>query len=500
MLLTNRRHRILFIALAGMEVAWFLPLALTFFVWLHPNETPLPALLAGFGGYSPLAVFGVCWGVLLFYLLCADLLNRWRIDSPLHEATMIGTVAVTALLLVRLLIYPTLAPWNFWWLAAVVRAIFDFVPEGSAIIFLLVVNLFLWIRVASATDRDLTFFSVGVSFRLGMLLALFGNTLLILVAGRAVETALTYFWLFFAFGLLAVAVARIDEKAIGAAQSTGAALPWQRFGQLLLMIGTTLVVAIEGAAFYTPVNIRTVLGWFSPLWNFLGTIVLWIFYTLFWLLVPLLERLIEFVRSLINNLEPAQPFEQNAPLAAAPPDPMTLSEMVQAFAIVRYCLVTGVIVAIVLLLLILFVRIRQRGVDEEMEQAAQEGLALGGNPFNRLRNLGRLLRRYGLGPGLLAAISVQNIYANVSRLAGRRGQPRTAALSPDEYLPRLQIAFPDEREKLVRLTAAYMRVHYGDQPVEQAELLQLREDYQALQATPPEQRQQISRRSSNKSV
>lgn len=483
MLLTNRRHRLLFMALAGMEVSWFLPLALTLFAWLHPERTPLPALLTGFGDYSPLALFGVYWGVLLFYFLCADLLNRWQIDSPLHEAAMLGAVAITALLLVRLLVYPTLAPWDLWWLLAVVRAVYDFVPEGAAIIFLLVVNLFLWIRVAAATDRELTFFSVGVSFRLGMLLALFGNTLLILVGRRSVETALTYFWLFFAFGLLAVAVARIDEKSIGAAQSTGAALPWRRFVQLVVMIGATLAVVFEGALIFTPANIRTVLGWFSPLWNFLGTVAMWIFYTLFWLLVPVLEWLIEYVRALLGNLEPAQPLEANGPMAAATPDPMSLREMAQVFAVVRYCLVTGVIFAIVLLLLILFVRSRRRGLGDEAEEAVQEGVALGSNPFKRLQNLGRLLRRYGLGPGLLAAISVQNIYANVSRLAGRRGYPRTTAQSPDEYLPHLQAAFPGEIEKLMRLTAAYMRVHYGDQPVDPTELSQLREDYKTLQAT-----------------
>ncbi|MCE7984677.1 MAG: DUF4129 domain-containing protein [Caldilinea sp. CFX5] len=306
---------------------------------------------------------------------------------------------------------------------------------------------------------------------------------LILVGRRSVETALTYFWLFFAFGLLAVAVARIDEKSIGAAQSTGAALPWRRFVQLVVMIGATLAVVFEGALIFTPANIRTVLGWFSPLWNFLGTVAMWIFYTLFWLLVPVLEWLIEYVRALLGNLEPAQPLEANGPMAAATPDPMSLREMAQVFAVVRYCLVTGVIFAIVLLLLILFVRSRRRGLGDEAEEAVQEGVALGSNPFKRLQNLGRLLRRYGLGPGLLAAISVQNIYANVSRLAGRRGYPRTTAQSPDEYLPHLQAAFPGEIEKLMRLTAAYMRVHYGDQPVDPTELSQLREDYKTLQAT-----------------
>lgn len=483
MLLTNRRHRILFMALAGMEVAWFLPLALTLFAWLHPAQALLPALIAHLGDYSPLVLFAICWGVLLFYLLCADLLNRRQVGSPLYEVALIGVALATALLSIRLVVFPTLAPWDLRWLGAVLRAVFEFAPEGSSIIFLLVVNLFLWIRVASASDRALTFFSVGVSFRLGMLVALLGNTLLILVAQRPVTMALTYFWLFFAFGLLAVAVARIDEKAIGAAQSTGAALPWSRFGQLLLLLGVTMAALISSARYYTPTNIKTVLGWFSPLWNFLGAILLWIFYTFFWLVAPLLDQLIVFLRALLANLEPLVPPEPSGPPVAPTPDPMTFSEVVQHFALVRYCLVAGIIMVVLIVLLILFVRPRQRGLAEEQEQTAQEGLALGSNPFARLRELGQLLRRYGLRPGLLAAISVQNIYANVGRLAGRRGYGRAAAQSPDEYLPRLQAAFPGQEEKLSRLTTAYMRVHYGDRAIDEAELAQLREDYALLQAS-----------------
>lgn len=482
MILTNRRHRILFSALAGMEVAWFLPFALTLFAWLQPEQAPLPALLAGFGSYSPVALFALGWSVLLLYLLCADLLNRWQIDSPLHEIAMIGVVLGTALLLIRLLIFPTLAPWDLRWLVAVLQAVFDFAPEGTAIIFLLIVNVFLWIRVATATDRSLTFFSVGVSFRLGMLLSLLGNALLILVARRPVPVALTYFWIFFAFGLLAVAIARIDEKSIGTTQSTGAALPWPRFGQLLVMIGATIAAAMATARLYTPANIKNVLGWFSPLWNLLGNLLLWLFYTLFWLLAPLLERLANLVRRWLAGLEPPEIAEQEFNFGP-PTDPMTLSELAQSFALVRYSLVAGVIAVIVVLLLILFVRTRQRGLGEEQEQTAQEGLSLGGNPFHRLHGLAKLLRRYGLGPGLLAAISVQNIYANVCRLAGRRGHPRLAAQSPDEYLPRLWVAFPGYEEKLARLTAAYMRVHYGDRAVEESELAQLREDYRLIQTT-----------------
>jgi len=483
MLLTNRRHRILFAALAGLEVAWFLPFALTLFAWMMPERAPLPALVAGLGSYSPLALFGLVWGLMLLYLLCIDLLNRWQIHSPLHEFAMLGIVLGTALLLVRFLVFPALAPWDLRWLLAVVSALFEFAPGSTAIIFLLVVNFFLWIRVATATDRALTFFSVGVSFRLGMLLSLVGNILLILVARQPATAALTYFWLFFGFGLLAVALARIDEKAMGASQSTGATLPWGRFGQLLVMIGITLATAMLSASFYTPTNIKTVLGWFSPLWNFLGTVFLLIFHTLFWLLIPILERIIEFVRGLLATLEPPENLPQELGQLGEQP-PITINEIVQNVAFVRYCMVAATIMTVIILLLILFARTRKRGLGEEQEQTANEGLAFGGNPLDRLRGLGRLFRRYGLGPGLLAAISVQNIYANVCRLAGRRGYARLAAQSPDEYLTSLRAAFPGQEDKLARLTAIYMRVHYGDRSVDDSELAQLREDYSAIQATP----------------
>jgi len=72
---------------------------------------------------------------------------------------------------------------------------------------------------------------------------------------------------------------------------------------------------------------------------------------------------------------------------------------------------------------------------------------------------------------------VQNIYANLSRLASRRGYARHPAQPPDDYLPVLGEAFAGQEEALARITAAYMRVHYGDQAVSSAELGQIRKDY-----------------------
>ena len=75
---------------------------------------------------------------------------------------------------------------------------------------------------------------------------------------------------------------------------------------------------------------------------------------------------------------------------------------------------------------------------------------------------------------------MQNIYANLCRLARRRGRPRLPSQPPDDYLPVLGQAFPGQDERLRRITTAYMRVHYGDQPVGGEELASLREDYRVL--------------------
>ncbi len=104
--------------------------------------------------------------------------------------------------------------------------------------------------------------------------------------------------------------------------------------------------------------------------------------------------------------------------------------------------------------------------------------------LSRLREWLNLLRRHGLSRQLLAAVTVQNMYANLGRIARRRGHPRSPAKSPDDYLPALRQAFPGSDEHLLRITVAYMRVHYGDQRISQDELDRLRADYAHTLAQP----------------
>jgi hypothetical protein len=318
-------------------------------------------------------------------------------------------------------------------------------------ILLILANYFLWLRVARYTDRSLTFFAVGVSFRLGMLLVVIGSTVLS-YWGQENGPAILYMLLFFAFGLCAVALARIDQKAVGSSNSSGALLPWDRFGQLWVVIAALLSAAYAAASVATPSALRTVLSWFAPVGQAVQWIVGGIAFVLFLILTPFLEWLTRRLQEMMADMPPAEMGE-----ALPTPQPLTLSEAVQEFAMLRYCLVGTLILAAIVILLVVFVRVARRQRPSEAEETDTEGavrpagINLG---LDRLKEWFALLRRYGLGSQLLAAISVENIYANLSRIARGKGFPRPAAYGPDKYLPILYQAFPDHEAELNTVTAA----------------------------------------------
>ena len=481
MILTNRRVRLLYSAMAAMDMAALLPWLANLFVFLarhgDSHATRLQALLT----QSPLLAFVLLWATMLGYMLLADLLNEWDIAGGLHAAAIIVVLTITSLLAVRLLLYPDLALGDFYWLRETILALINLIAGVRGEIILIVINYFLWLRVARYTDRSLTFFAVGVSFRLGMLLVILGGALLSYRSNHN-EAAVTFMLLFFAFGLCAVALARIDQKATGTANSSGALLPWSRFAQLWVMIAVVLGLATAIATVYTPAVIRTVLSWFAPIGQLLQWLLMGITFLLFAALTPFLEWLSARMLEIMAEAQPMQNPE-NLP----PPQPVTLMDAITEFALLRYCIAAAIIFGAVILLLVFFVRMARRLRTAEPEDTATEGglqpggLRLG---LDRLKDWWALLGRYGLGSQLLAAISVENIYANLTRIARRRGFPRHRSQGPDSYLPVLSQAFPGHESELSAITAAYIRVRYADRPVTSDELVTLRAAYETLSATP----------------
>jgi hypothetical protein len=462
MLLSDRLRSLLYLCLAGLEAAWATP----FFLLLYRR---MPSVWV---------TYAMLLGALLAWILVLDLLNRTQVASPLYQVVVLGLIAATSLII--LILSPGVA------------GLFAFRGGIATGIALALTNLFLWQRATSATSRDLSFFNVGVSFRFGLLLLVVGGAI---ASARfqapsqpAGRNLLPLLWLYFGFGLAAVALARIDEKA-SEAQSAGRPLPLRRIVQLLLAIGLTLGIAGLLSRVYTTQNIGRGIGLLAPVWRLARPVLVAVALFLLRLFSPLFEWLVAWLRSVFEGgwmelqpmQSPAPPPSDGQPGLFERLPPGLTSALGSILLVLGIVVATGLIIGFFLLYLD---RVRQSRARVEEEEEGAEPLTAGAGLLDRgaqtLRNLAGLVRRFGVSRQLLAAVSVQNIYANVCRLARQRGYPRRPAQPPDAYLPVLTQAFAGREEALERITAAYMRVHYGDHAVSMDELSALRADYRAV--------------------
>ncbi len=171
---------------------------------------------------------------------------------------------------------------------------------------------------------------------------------------------------------------------------------------------------------------------------------------------------------LLLNLQLLQQQQRNEPppAASAPLPP-----------IVGYLAVFGVIVgAIVLVILLMDRRRREHGphygedtqslnpleTPDPMNEAMQSML----NTLN--------LRRW------LAALTIRRIYVRMSHEAGKRGFRRQAAQTPLDYLPQVQLAFPNTSSESRLITDAYIAAHYGEVPDTDAALREIKEAWERM--------------------
>jgi len=463
MLLSNRRDGLIHFCLAGMEVAWFTPILLFALYWYTWD-------------WPPLAAFGSLLGVLLVWILALELLNRLAVDSPVYELSVLTLVLLTSLLLVRFWLYRGTPVGDFLWLGNTVYGMFNFDKGVQLELVLILANLFLWQRAISATGRTVTFFRVGLNFRLGILLLIASASLLNYFSGQGTSSLI---WIYFGLGLTAVALTRVRDKAIGS-QSVGRALPPRRLAQVFLSVGLTVGIAAWLSLFYTPAKIKTFLRWFNPLWTVLEYVLWWAMALVLIPLEPLLLWLMEIFRDIDWSVL-TEIMGGEGETLLEPRHAQSWPGMAMIWTVIRYVAI-GLVIALVLWFVLLYLKKIERSQLVEDGEESDHTITLGGGMLNRgaqwLRDISNLVKRYGLSRQLLAAISVQNIYANLCRIATQRGYPRHRAWPPDDYLPTLKKAFePEAEQALSRITLAYMRVHYGDKLIGVAELAQLRKDY-----------------------
>jgi hypothetical protein len=466
-LLADRRTALMHLCLGGMDMAWFAPLMSV----LWPGELRLRV------------AFGLLWGSLIIVFLLLDLLRLAGLRPPLYHIAVVLLLAVSFLAATRLFLYPPSSALHWTWVETTLAHLNPFRAAGTSELIVLVTCLYIWQRAAWATSRSLDMFDLGLTFRVELSLLLISGSFY----GYLSESndGVMLVWIFLALGATVLAWSRSREVPLGVHRPPPR-IPACLLGFTVGAVGITTILGI-GLWRLAPSPIRALLRWTAPIWEIL--VILLQIVLLFSTMVTV--DIVRFLRGLVQNTPPpeAKGFEMLAQLARqliqtlwGSGTPATIPAwLIVSAEILIVTLALGLLMGLVLFFLRFFHRpnpTEEPIVQERLPLPKTRQLLL--QTASQIKSWAHLVRRYGLSRHLLAAISVQNIYANLCRLARRRGHPRHPAHPPDVYLAELIETFQGCTTELTRITETYMWVHYGDRVVSPQHLSQIKMDYEAI--------------------
>ena len=91
----------------------------------------------------------------------------------------------------------------------------------------------------------------------------------------------------------------------------------------------------------------------------------------------------------------------------------------------------------------------------------------------------------------LAAARIRDVYRRLMILCERLKQPRPAALTPLEFLPRMNDIFPDSDTELACITNAYLKIRYGELPESSEEVAAVLDAWGKIRKTGSQLRKNI---------
>jgi hypothetical protein len=250
------------------------------------------------------------------------------------------------------------------------------------------------------------------------------------------------------------------------------------------------------ARVYSPEGFSVLGEWLSPVFHAIEQAVYAIFMFLGRLLEPVLDFLVGIMEYLMNLM--MQNVDEVAPqdFGGVMPTPQPIEPVEGGFpwgVVFKW----GAIAGFVLLALAgLAFSLRKLAPREDDEQDSSRRTMLGLGEWredlmqnlragaDRLADMVASLTGRGLGMELYAVLSIRSIYASMGRMASKRGFPRGAAITPYEYLPALDLAFPQAAPAdLAHITDAYVGVHYGEIPSTLHEVQEIRQCWERVRSS-----------------
>ena len=471
----QRRQRpwvqsILFFALTAMELAWITPLVMIFL----PESRPIPSLLL-------LAGLGL---VLLVMLLVAQALEKKQVASPQFELLVAGVLIVMGLLAIRLLIFSEEPPGSLHWLRTLLSA-GDKLTHAAIIWGIMA---FLWWRAVTFSQREINFFVIASNFKKGMLAMLLAVALLRALHGKS---AMIFVYVFFFFGLLAVALGRTEEKA--RMTGTGRVAIHTHWLQVI-GVSTAMVMGLAAlwGRLWNLEHFQVLERWLSPILAWLAPYGERLALFLLRWLNPLLNWLAGLLRSAVggeSGEEITQGLTQGIPAAnVVMGEEQTTTAAPDWLSFLFHTVLPIVLGLLVLLALVLWLRRRRRRqqrtfVQEELlqvERLPRSGMM---DPLRRgLTKLKEMTGRWSAKKGFYTTFTIRHVYANLQKLAAKHDAPRHPSWTPNDYLPHLIAVFPEQEEALQHITKLYNDVEYGQLPTDPAALTQLQAAWEAIQS------------------
>jgi hypothetical protein len=300
---------------------------------------------------------------------------------------------------------------------------------------------------------------------------------------------------YFFFGLMAMALARIEDVSQTRASSLGR---FSVFRFTTTLASVVLLIALGGTVAYALYNVdlrRLLLPFLIVIEVIVIGLVLVVLGIAEWLVTGLrldelglgdrLQDLFRQLQQVADNL--TAPFE--AVPGGGPPPAVSIFKVASTVAIL-----------VILIALVVFFtwwqirRARALAAEDSRESIwspsslARDLKALLQAGREQIGGIADLVDRFGLGARLLRALTIRRVYANLVRLATEHGHPRYKTQTPYEYKGTLYEALPGCDADVDTITEAYVRAHYGEVPDTREEVERIRTCWKRVQATAKDSR------------
>lgn len=442
----NLRAELRLALLAAAESCWLYAIVLTI------------GVIAGFPRViSPLGIFVVYWLGLVVGRLLPRLPHAWR---TLQIASVICAVLII-LLAMRVGFYDEFALTSPLWLSNYFENGLAFFQRFTGEQISTLVLILAYMRALGFAQRPLTLWVIGFQFRLGIVI-FFALAIIAAFAGRV--DFIFWIFMFFAFSLLGIALARIEE----AGQTSPLDARWTVV--MFTMLAATLLVGFALTRFLTLDALNAFIAFLSPVFLVLQIIFFILALPFFILAEFLIRLLIPLFNLLANAFSKMIPTIPQTNIETVP----ILESVTRSFeTLMPYLRLVGVVLVLVVIGWVIARALNRRMNREEEEMFLREKAPRLEREYLAERERNRR-KRDPLNREVHAE-NVRRIYAALQAQAEALGLPRRAAETPLEFLPRLTARFPGSAANLEKITNEYVAVHYAQQQASDAQVRELRD-------------------------